>query len=300
MATWLVGAGINICGSIGINFGTNLMKLGHTVRENAAEKEEDRPSITTIPAWRFGLGIFITGNIVNFLSFGFAAQSLLSALGSVQFVANCIFATTVNGETLTNRVKFGTFLIILGNIMLVFFGVQTSETYTAEEMKAFYRKPVYLIFLGGTLCVSMSCFFLYSQGRAMAAAALEKGHELSAGWRASLPATFALYSGIIGTNSVLFSKIMSTLLRTTFQGESQLAEWFMWVVLCAFIFTAVFWVAQGNRALAMFDALVIVPMLQIVWTTFSIFLGLVFFEEYKILLSEPGAWPDSLGLTVPA
>ena len=34
--------------------------------------------------------------------------------------------------------------------------------------------------------------------------------------------------------------------------------------------------------LAMFDAILIVPMLQIVWTFFSIFTGFIYFEEYKV------------------
>jgi hypothetical protein len=34
--------------------------------------------------------------------------------------------------------------------------------------------------------------------------------------------------------------------------------------------------------LAMFDAILIVPMLQIVWTFFSIFTGFIYFEEYRV------------------
>ena len=34
--------------------------------------------------------------------------------------------------------------------------------------------------------------------------------------------------------------------------------------------------------LAMFDAILIVPMLQIVWTFFSIFTGFIYFEEFRV------------------
>jgi hypothetical protein len=40
--------------------------------------------------------------------------------------------------------------------------------------------------------------------------------------------------------------------------------------------------ARLNDGLAMFDAILIVPMLQIAWTFFSIFTGLVYFEEYRV------------------
>jgi hypothetical protein len=40
--------------------------------------------------------------------------------------------------------------------------------------------------------------------------------------------------------------------------------------------------ARLNDGLAMFDAILIVPMLQIVWTFFSIFTGFIYFEEYRV------------------
>jgi magnesium transporter len=48
-----------------------------------------------------GFFIFALGNILNFCGFMFAAQSLCSALGSVQFVSNLIFATIINREVVT-------------------------------------------------------------------------------------------------------------------------------------------------------------------------------------------------------
>jgi hypothetical protein len=40
--------------------------------------------------------------------------------------------------------------------------------------------------------------------------------------------------------------------------------------------------ARLNQGLAMFDAMLIVPMLQIVWTFFSIFTGFIYFREYQV------------------
>ena len=40
--------------------------------------------------------------------------------------------------------------------------------------------------------------------------------------------------------------------------------------------------ARLNQGLAMFDAMLIVPMLQIVWTFFSIFTGFIYFKEYQV------------------
>jgi len=56
---------------------------------------------------RAGFFIFALGNILNFTGFMFAAQSLCSALGSIQFVTNLIFATLINHEVVTKvRARF--------------------------------------------------------------------------------------------------------------------------------------------------------------------------------------------------
>lgn len=64
--------------------------------------------------WQAGIALFAGGNVFNFVSFGFAAQSLLAALGSVQFVSNVVFARLVLKEAVTWRVLGATALIVAG------------------------------------------------------------------------------------------------------------------------------------------------------------------------------------------
>ena len=52
---------------------------------------------------------------------------------------------------------------------------------------------------------------------------------------------------MIGTQSVMFSKALSTLLRTTIDGDSQLDSWFFWLVLVLFLCCAYFWVTSLNK-----------------------------------------------------
>ncbi|WMV17714.1 hypothetical protein MTR67_011099 [Solanum verrucosum] len=72
--------------------------------------------------WRVGILFFAIGNCLNFVSFGYAAQSLLAALGSIQFVSNIAFAYFVLNKTVTINVLVATAFIVLGNIFLVAFG----------------------------------------------------------------------------------------------------------------------------------------------------------------------------------
>ena len=66
-------------------------------------------------------------------------------------------------------------------------------------------------------------------------------------WMKALPISYSLFSGMIGTQSVLFSKALSTLLRTTIDGHSQLGSWFFWLVLLLFLCCAYFWVTSLNK-----------------------------------------------------
>ncbi|XP_010514326.1 PREDICTED: probable magnesium transporter NIPA8 isoform X3 [Camelina sativa] len=114
MGEWVIGAFINIFGSVAINFGTNLLKLGHNERERLALQDNGGGKMPLKPiihfqTWRVGILVFLLGNCLNFISFGYAAQSLLAALGSIQFVSNIAFAYVVLNKMVT--VKKGEVLI---------------------------------------------------------------------------------------------------------------------------------------------------------------------------------------------
>jgi len=129
MGDWVIGALINIVGSVAINFGTNLLKLGHDQREklssinNSEGNEKFVPkSVMHFQTWRIGILFFAAGNCLNFMSFAYAAQSLLAALGSIQFVSNIAFAYFVLNKTISVKVMVATTFIVFGNIFLVSFG----------------------------------------------------------------------------------------------------------------------------------------------------------------------------------
>lgn len=122
--------------------------------------------------WQLGWLLFITGNIINFVSFGeqravlaampaavlpecsqgcpaagYAAQSLLAAIGSVQFVSNLVFAATVLKDTIPPRIVFATALIVAGDLLLVVFGSKESPEFTAWELAALYRAPGMVLYM---------------------------------------------------------------------------------------------------------------------------------------------------------
>lgn len=81
MGEWVIGAVINLFGSVAINFGTNLLKLGHDEREKLSvlgnegtDVKATMKPIIYFQTWRVGIVFFAIGNCLNFISFGYAAQ----------------------------------------------------------------------------------------------------------------------------------------------------------------------------------------------------------------------------------
>jgi hypothetical protein len=66
-------------------------------------------------------------------------------------------------------------------------------------------------------------------------------------WGRWLPVCYALFSGLLGTQSVLYGKTLSMLLRTTVNGDSQLGFWYTWLSLALFIFFAAFWLTRYSK-----------------------------------------------------
>ena len=111
--------------------------------------------------WQAGIALFALGNVFNFVSFGFAAQSLLAALGSVQFVSNVVFARLVLKEAVTWRVLCATALIVTGESKQVPFSFKERGEKAREEENGetkrdgnFKKNGKKLFFIGCVLLVT--------------------------------------------------------------------------------------------------------------------------------------------------
>lgn len=280
MGEWVVGAFINLFGSIAINFGTNLLKLGHNERERLGGGDSLRP-IFHFATWRLGILFFFVGNCLNFISFAYAAQSLLAALGSIQFISNIAFAYFVLNKRVTVKVMSATAFIVLGNVFLVAFGNHQSPVYTPEQLAEKYSNVTFVFYCVLLIFIVAVHHSIYRRGEALVS--VSGGHELRPYWNMLLPFSYAIVSGAVGSCSVLFAKSLSNMLRLAMSTNYQLHTWFTYSMLLLFLSTAGFWMARLNEGLSLFDAILIVPMFQIVWTFFSICTGFIYFQEYQVL-----------------
>jgi len=96
-----------------------------------------------------------------------------------------------------------------------------------------------------------------------------------------LPILYAMQSAFLGSLSVMLAKALSSLIRSTFDGDNQLTNAAFWIVLILWVVAMLFWLTRMNKALRMFDGVIIIPTLQVFWILSSILSGGIFYREFS-------------------
>lgn len=273
---WLYGVSFNLIGSVLINGGTNLIKLGHGNKSNKY-------------AWYIGGFSFLTGSIINFVSFGFAPQSLLAALGSAQFVSNVFFGAVILGEKVTRRTILATVVILCGNGMIVYSFSHQDKNDGDDEIR--YEDEIIGVetairlmqnfdatFNTFTLCLFSFAYFIRRKYKQLSDR-VKSGESVYMS-KFILPVSYAAYSAVFGAQSIFLAKCLSILMRARLQGYIEFG-FFGRLLFVGWLMPTFFWLTQLNKALAMFDGLFIIPVMQVMWTFFSIISGGVFFKEFN-------------------
>ena len=275
--------------------------------------------------WYLGFTLFFIGNVSNFISMGFTAQSLLAGLGSIQFITNVLCSALILKHPVTGRVLWATFAIVVGNVLIVAFASHHSDQLTVDQLWLLYTdNPPYQIYCVVLVVLVLILYIYYKVLHTPNTRSAERGTTPVGRYRCPalprcahrhpplsvvfasasqetkkhlktlhqhpmpgtlayklLPFSYAAISAIIGTQSVLLAKSSSELVRTTLGGNNQFYSPFTYFILMAWITSMVFWLYRMNAALRKFDGVFIIPVLQVVWTLFSIVGGGVYFREFS-------------------
>ena len=301
---WVAGVVLVIIGSIGNNLGNNLVSFHHKTEQlSAKERRKDlldnnhqqiedlvhtrlasktESSLTTPSStctWRrIGTIVFILGNLCTFASFGFAAQSLLASLESIQFVSNVFFVRWVHKEIITRRMLLATISIVVGNTLVVIFSDHAAALLTSADIINLYvTNRTYWGYLICAFVLWLINHFTYTY---YFDARVNKNKLL---WKHSFiePFTFAVSSAIIGTQAVLQSKCMSMLIQVSSRGiVNEFLLPHIWWILVSWIILVAYWLRRLDKGLELYPPLFIIPVLQVFFVFFAIVCGGIYFEEF--------------------
>jgi uncharacterized membrane protein len=232
--------------------------------------------------WINGTIIYVSGALLLFASFALAPASLLAPLESIQFVTNVIFGRFVLKRTVTPKMIFGTCLIVSGTIIALCSGPHVDPVLTLDQLTAHWHAQSWLIFLAAVASIAAIAWIVHHLCNYQVA----RGRFFP--WPKMVsPLTYALYSAIIGTQSVVEAKCMSSMVAIWLTGKDDI--WknpYTYACVIGWIPLVAVWLYQLNNALSIYDPLFMIPLLQANFILFAVLSGGVFFGEFDNLTAS--------------
>jgi len=287
MSTAGLGIALGLAGSIAINTGNNLQSLGMHKAEVTAQKITEKTlfelkavkhvNLWSSKTWVLGTIIFVAGAFLNFASYGFAPQSTLASLESIQFVSNLFFGKLLLKKEITKKMYLGTFLTVAGTVFSVSFSSKKSEPVEVmDDLVELWKNPMWIGYI-----IFIFVFALYL-------------HILSIIWKYQRDKEneraiiYAMFSAIWGTLSVVFAKLLAQLVEFLADDVDIFSHWFTYVTVVSWILLMLFWLWRLNSALRLFDPLFVIPLLQANFIYFAIVSGGIYFKEFNRM--KTGQW----------
>lgn len=137
------------------------------------------------------------------------------------------------------------------------------------------RAPRYVVYQVVAALLCCTCCVLYSLMHNGRLAQLQARHPALA------PTMLALGASIPGTQTLILIKAVSMMFVTTIGRENQMTHWYFWVAAATPAASASLWTAAMQHGLGKYPTVVIVPLLQVMYTVVGVLCGLLFFQEYR-------------------
>ena len=226
---------------------------GHT---RSLEKEPDddagRTSYLKSPYWWLGLVLMIVGEAGNFLAYGFAPASIVSPLGVVALISNCLIAPLMLKERFRKRDFFGVLVAIAGAVVVVMSARNTETKFGPGELWRTIKRWEFLLYVIITAVLIVVLMYIEPRyGRKTVLVDL------------GLVALFGAYTALStkGVSSLLSASLYKAFAFPIF--------YFLVLVLVG---SALMQIRFLNRALQSYDSTQVIPT-QFVLFTLSVIIG---------------------------
>jgi drug/metabolite transporter (DMT)-like permease len=204
------------------------------------------------PYWWAGIVLMTIGETGNFLAYGFAPASIVSPLGVVALISNCVIAPIMLKERFRWRDFFGVVVAVGGAVTVVLSAKQKEKKLGPHEVIGAITTMEFEIYMGVT-------FGLIG---VLAWASPRYGQKTSL-------IDLGLV-GLFGGYTALSTKGVSSMLSSTF--FKAFTTPITYALLAVLISTAIMQVKYVNKALARFDSTQVIPV-QFVMFTLSVIIG---------------------------
>ncbi|KAI5790250.1 magnesium transporter NIPA-domain-containing protein [Geopyxis carbonaria] len=204
------------------------------------------------PYWWAGLVMMFFGECGNFLAYGFAPASIVSPLGVVALVSNCVIAPVMLKEPFRGRDVLGVLVSIAGAVTVVWSAEKEEVKLGPDEILQAISQTAFEVYFGITCAMIVG--LMYCSNR--------YGHK-------SICIDLGLVA-LFGGYTVLSTKGISSLISSSFYHIFQYPIAYLFTFVLAS--TAILQVKYVNRALQRFDSTQVIPT-QFVLFTMSVIVG---------------------------
>jgi len=110
-----------------------------------------RKSYLKSPYWWVGIVLMCLGEMGNFMAYGFAPASIVSPLGVVALISNCIIAPCLLKEKFRSRDFWGVLVAIAGAVVVVLSAKDSEEKLGPDEIWMMITRWEFELYLGLTI-----------------------------------------------------------------------------------------------------------------------------------------------------
>ncbi|KAL8716733.1 MAG: hypothetical protein Q9225_005962 [Loekoesia sp. 1 TL-2023] len=216
------------------------------------ETHSDTRTYLSSPYWWAGIVLMVIGEGGNFLAYGFAPASVVSPLGVVALVSNCIIAPCLLKEQFRQRDFWGVLVAIAGAVVVVLSAKNSETQMGPDDIWSAITRWEFELYLGITAAFIIS--LVWASGRYG-----EKSILIDLG-----------LVGLFGGYTALSTKGVASLLSGTLWRTLTFPITYLLVVVL--VGSAIMQIRYVNRALQRFDSTQVIPT-QFVLFTISVIVG---------------------------
>lgn len=119
--------------------------------QGSEQQDQDDSTYLKSPYWWGGIVLMTVGELGNFLAYGFAPASIVSPLGVVALVANCVIAPFMLKERFRLRDFWGVVVAVTGAVVVVLSAKQEEKKLGPHEILNYVTRTEFEVYMGITV-----------------------------------------------------------------------------------------------------------------------------------------------------
>ncbi|KAI9486586.1 MAG: magnesium transporter NIPA-domain-containing protein [Benjaminiella poitrasii] len=279
-----IGLGVSVITNLVQAFSLAYQRKSHLINDMIFPKELRKKSYQR-PMWLIAFISFIVANTIgSIFSIGYLPIVILAPIGAMNLVMNAFAANIVLGDPFTRTNILGTGFIVVGALLVGFFGVIPEPHHSLNDLIELYKKSSFIayfsileILIVTLIIISYYCDYQLNTGKKM----YYYGYQVEKIKR-WIGISYGVLSGNISSQSMLFAKSGIELIILSVNGDNQLQYPLTWFLLVMMILTGAMQLYYLNKGLQLCDNMILIPVSFCSFNLSCLFNGLVYYGQWHL------------------